>query len=86
MISKALGASLEFSQEATVRIGEMTMASHDERAEALAAKITARAMDALSTLDREMAVMKWPSEFRAIMWGAVAAIAAKREADARTAQ
>lgn len=59
------------------------MDDHLERAQALAAKITTKAADALSSLDREMAIMKWPGEFRAIMWGAVAALAAQREAAAK---
>ena len=42
------------------------------KAEALAQKIARKAADTLASLDREMAIMKWPAEFRAIMWNAVA--------------
>jgi hypothetical protein len=53
-------------------------ATHAEKADALAHKITSKAEDALSGLEREMTIMKWPPDFREIMWGAVAAIAAER--------
>jgi hypothetical protein len=43
---------------------------------ALATKISAKADDTLAKLDHEMTIMKWPDEFRAIMWEAVAAQAA----------
>jgi len=49
----------------------------------LADKITAKAEEALAGIEREMTIMKWPDEFRAIMWGAVADIAARRAAAAR---
>ncbi len=55
--------------------------SHAEKAEALAGKITDKAADALSALDREMAIMKWPAEFRAIMWDAVAELAYRYAAE-----
>lgn len=38
----------------------------------IAEKIAAKARDTLEPLAREMLIMKWPAEFRAIMWGAVA--------------
>ena len=60
------------------------MTSHEDRAAALAEKITARAHDALSSLEREMIIMKWPAEFRAIMWGAVEAIAFQRKVEAES--
>lgn len=44
----------------------------NEKAEAVAAKITAKVVDTLADLDREMSIMKWPAEFRTIMWEAVA--------------
>lgn len=44
----------------------------NEKAQALAEKIAAKAAGALSALDREMHIMKWPAEFRTIMWEAVA--------------
>lgn len=50
-----------------------------KRAEVLAEKIAKKAKDALADLDREMDIMKWPPEFRAILWGAVAHEAALRE-------
>lgn len=43
-----------------------------ESAKALAAKIERKAEDTLRTLEREMEVMQWPQEYRAIMWHAVA--------------
>ncbi len=61
------------------------MTKHMEKAQALAAKITDKAQGALAGLDREMAIMKWPAEFQAIMWDAVADLAARRAADARHA-
>lgn len=54
------------------------MATHMEKAQALAGKIATKAEDALGSLEREMAIMKWPPEFRAIMWDAVAETAARR--------
>lgn len=53
------------------------------KAEALAAKIERKANDTLAALDREMDIMKWPPEFRAIMWGAVAHAAALREGESK---
>jgi hypothetical protein len=44
----------------------------------IAEKITAKAEGALHGLEREMIVMKWPPEFRTILWEAVAAIATQR--------
>lgn len=64
----------------------MGMASHEVKAQALADKITAKARDALSGVDREMSIMKWPAEFRAIMWDAVAELASRRAAEARVNQ
>lgn len=49
-----------------------TVTDQMQKAKAVAAKITQRAEDALSGLDREMAIMKWRPEFCAIMWDAVA--------------
>lgn len=59
------------------------MSIHMEKSIALADKITTKAEDTLSSLDREMAIMKWPAEFRAIMWETVAAVASQRAADAK---
>ena len=58
----------------------MSTTTHADKATALAGKITARAEGALAGLEWEMA--KWPAEFRAIMWGAVADIAFKRKVEA----
>lgn len=44
----------------------------------IANKITTKAEGALHGLDREMIIMKWPAEFRAILWAAVAALATER--------
>jgi hypothetical protein len=49
--------------------------------EALADRITKKAADTLAGLDREMTIMKWPPEFRSIMWEAVAAEARARAID-----
>jgi hypothetical protein len=59
------------------------MSSHLEESIALADKLTTKAEESLADLDREMALMKWPAEFRAIMWEAVAALASARAADAK---
>ena len=53
-------------------------------AEAVATKIEKKVEDTLYVLDREMAIMKWPAEFRAIMWDAVAHAAALRAHEARS--
>lgn len=58
------------------------MTSHEDKANALAEKITKKAEDALSTLALEMTLMKWPPDFRAIMWGAVADLANNRRVEA----
>lgn len=49
-------------------------------AEAVAEKIAKKAEDALARLEREMVIMKWPQEFREIMWNAVSHAAALRAA------
>lgn len=51
-------------------------------AEALAEKIRGKAKDALAGLDREMRIMKWPAEFRAVLWGVVGHMALLRGAAA----
>lgn len=55
----------------------------DEKAQALAEKIMSKAEDVLAGIEREMVIMKWPSEFRAIMWVAIAKVAFRREDAAR---
>jgi hypothetical protein len=62
----------------------MDAIEHLRKAEAVAEKIAAKAEDALANLDREMIIMKWPQEFRVIMWDAVAHAASLRAADARS--
>jgi hypothetical protein len=52
------------------------MITHEQRSMALADKITAKAEDVLSSLDREVA--GWPNDFAAIMWESVAIIATQR--------
>lgn len=63
------------------------MSEDMSKAVALAEKITLKAERALDGILREMVIMKWPAEFRAIMWGAVADLAGKHrdaaEADKR---
>lgn len=64
--------------------GEQRAMTDIKKAEALAAKITKKAEDALASLEWEMA--KWPAEYRAIMWGAVADTAFKRKVEAEQAR
>lgn len=52
------------------------MSTHAQRSSALASKIVDFAENALSGLEREM--VKWPADFSAIMWEAVADIASRR--------
>jgi hypothetical protein len=60
------------------------MTSHADKAAALAEKITNKAAETLARLELEMTVMKWPAEFRAIMWGAVADLANKHRIEAES--
>lgn len=57
------------------------MSDHALKAIALADKVVSFAEDGTRGLDR--AIAAWPAEFRAVVWDAVAAIAATRAADAR---
>lgn len=57
------------------------MGTTDAKAKALAEKITATASAGLNGL--EITLMKWPAEFRAIMWDAVVEIARQRANEAR---
>lgn len=59
------------------------MTSQMERAVALATKISAKAEETLSRTQTEMDIMKWPAEFRAIMWEAIADAARIRAEAAR---
>jgi hypothetical protein len=45
------------------------MSSHLEKAISLAGKISAKAEQTLAGIDREMTIMKWPDEYRAIIVG-----------------
>jgi len=44
----------------------------------IAEKIAAKAEGVLHGIEREMIVMKWEPEFRAILWETIAAIATQR--------
>lgn len=62
----------------------MTDASERKNAEkSLADKITAKAEETLARLEHEMTFMKWPAEFRGIMWEAVAIVATQRAKKAK---
>lgn len=50
---------------------------------ALAEKIAKKAADTLAPLQREMDIMKWPPEFRAILWEAVSQHAALLAAESK---
>lgn len=50
---------------------------------ALAEKIAKRAQDVLDPLRIEMAMARWPAEYRVIMWEAVAATATALAAESR---
>lgn len=56
---------------------------HIAKSIGLAEKLTAKAEDALSGLEYEMIVRKWPADLRAILWDAVAMIATQRANDAK---
>lgn len=60
------------------------MTSHAEKAVALASKISAKAEETLAGIEREMRVMKWPDEFRAIMWETISDAASIRAKQARS--
>ena len=59
------------------------MSEHLQKSIALASRISGKAEDALSRLDAEMNMMKWPAELRAIMWDAVADLATIRAKEAK---
>ncbi len=65
------------------RVEVSETSSHTEKAIALAEKITAKAEDSVARLEREMIIMKWPAEFRVIMWEAVVEVAAQRAESAK---
>ncbi len=54
------------------------MTAHLQKAQDLAEKLTKKAEDALAGIEREMIIMKWPADFRKIMWETVATVAAHR--------
>ena len=60
------------------------MSTHMEKSIDLADKITAKAEETLAALELEMAMRKWPTDFRRIMWEAVAAVATQRANLARS--
>ena len=53
------------SNQTTDPLEHLTMAM------AMVEKISRKVDDALAPLQREMQIMKWPAEYRAIMWEAV---------------
>lgn len=55
----------------------------NDQTKLLADKIALKAEKALAPLQDEMVLMKWPAEFRAIMWAAVVEYARRLEAEAR---
>jgi hypothetical protein len=59
------------------------VSKHAERSIALADKVRVRAENAVSSLALEMVGMRWPAEFRAIVWEAVALVASSRAKEAR---
>lgn len=59
------------------------MTEHLTRSIDLADKITAKAEEAVADLELEMTLRKWPADFRAIMWDAVALVAQSRAKEAR---
>jgi len=58
------------------------MSEATDRAQRLASMIEQRARETLDPLNRRMVVDRWPAEFQAIMWRAVADIAAREAAKA----
>jgi len=57
------------------------MTSHAQKTISLADQVVSLAEDGVSGIDRT--IISWPAEFRAIIWDAVADIAARRAAAAR---
>ena len=60
------------------------MSTHMKKSVDIAGKVVSMAEDTLAVLDRTIST--WPSEFRAIIWDAVADIASRRAAAARIPQ
>jgi len=60
------------------------MDDHAHKAIAVAGKIVVKAEGALAGLEREMVVMNWPGEFRAILWETIADIATRRALAAKS--
>lgn len=65
-------------RRAACRRRERTLMNDPAKAIALAEKITKKAEEALDRTALEMTLMKWPAEFRAIMYGAIADLAGRR--------
>lgn len=59
------------------------MSTQIEKAVSLASKISAKAEETLDRMQFEMDTMRWPAEYRAIMWEAIADTAAIRARQAR---
>lgn len=68
------------SDPASAPIGQAT-AEHVARSLALADRVIAVATDGLSAF--ELSIMRYPDEFKAIMWDAIVEIAKRRAKDAR---
>jgi hypothetical protein len=60
------------------------MSKHALKIIETAERITAMAEDGTATLDR--AIAAWPADFQAIIWDAVAALAARRASQLRQGQ
>jgi hypothetical protein len=63
--------------------GERLSKTQTEKAVSIAMQIAAKAEAALESMAVEMDYMKWPPEFRAIMWDAVSHTAATRAKECR---
>ena len=61
------------------------MANEVQKALALAQQIEKKVADLLEPLERDMKIMGWSAEYRAIMWSAVGNAAFRREAETHDA-
>lgn len=59
------------------------MTTDISKALSLAGQISAKAEETLAGLEYEMKLMKWPAEFKAVMWEAVSDAAKARATTAR---
>lgn len=62
------GAMSDLNTDAEEELSPEEMA----QAEQLARQLDAKAEQALSSLDREMNLMRWPAEYRSLLWSIVA--------------